>query len=97
MLFCSGQIPIDPSTGELSGATPGEQARRCLLNLDAVCRAAGARLQDAVRLTIYLTDLDAFAEVNEVCASVFATDPPARATVGVSQLPKGQRLRSTRS
>ncbi len=92
LLFCSGQIPLDPATGELVGATPGEQARRCLENLDAVCGAAGATLQRAARLTIYLTDLAAFAEVNEVYASFFLDDPPARVTVGVAQLPKGAQV-----
>ena len=66
LLFCSGQIPLDPSSGELVGETPAEQARRCLENLSAVCEAAGATLQGAVRMTIYMTDLAAFAEVNEV-------------------------------
>jgi 2-iminobutanoate/2-iminopropanoate deaminase len=89
LLFCSGQIPIDPATGELIGATAGEQARRCLQNLQAVCAAAGTSLERAVRLTVYMTDLAAFAEVNEVYGSFFADDPPARVAVGVAQLPKG--------
>jgi 2-iminobutanoate/2-iminopropanoate deaminase len=89
LLFCSGQIPLDPETGEIVGATPGEQARRCLENLRAVCEAAGTRLERAVRMTVYMTDLGAFAEVNEVYGSFFAEDPPARVAVGVSQLPKG--------
>jgi 2-iminobutanoate/2-iminopropanoate deaminase len=92
LLFCSGQIPLDPVTGELVGETPAEQARRCLENLDAVCAAAGAPLQDAVRITIYMTDLAAFGEVNEVYASFFADDPPARVTVGVAQLPKSAQV-----
>lgn len=92
LLFCSGQIPLDPATGELVGATPGEQARRCLENLDAVCMAAGATLQRAARLTVFMTDLAAFAEVNEVYASFFADDPPARVTVGVAALPKGAQV-----
>ena len=92
LLFCSGQIPLDPATGELVGDTPAEQARRCLENLDAVCAAAGATLQDAVRITIYMTDLVAFGEVNEVYATFFPSDPPARAAVGVAQLPKGAQV-----
>jgi 2-iminobutanoate/2-iminopropanoate deaminase len=92
LLFCSGQIPLDPITGELVGETPAEQAHRCLENLQAVCEAAGAPLQQAVRLTVYMTDLAAFAEVNEVYASFFADDPPARVTVGVAQLPKGAQV-----
>lgn len=89
LLFCSGQIPLDPATGELVGAGAGEQARRCLENLQAVCTEAGTTLAQAVRLTIYLTDLAAFAEVNEVYGTFFDADPPARVTVGVAQLPKG--------
>ena len=92
LLFCSGQIPLDPVSGELVGKTPAAQARRCLENLEAVCAAAGTTLQRAVRLTIYMTDLAAFAEVNEVYASFFADDPPARVTVGVAQLPKGAQV-----
>jgi 2-iminobutanoate/2-iminopropanoate deaminase len=89
LLFCSGQIPLDPDTGELVGASAGQQARRCLENLEAVCRAAGATLGSAVRVTVYMTDLERFAEVNEVYGAFFATDPPARVTVGVAALPKG--------
>ncbi len=89
LLFCSGQIPLDPATGELVGATAAEQARRCLENLQLVCAAAGTGLQRAVRLTVYMTDLGAFAAVNEVYGSFFTHDPPARVTVGVAQLPKG--------
>jgi len=90
LLFCSGQIPLDPATGELIGATPAEQARRCLENLRAVCDAAGVSLAQAVRLTVYMTDLAEFAAVNEVYASFFAGEhPPARVTVEVSGLPRG--------
>src|SRR5262249_44260290 len=88
LLFCSGQIPLDPDTGELAGATPAEQARRCLENLRAVCDAAGTSLERAVRVTGYLTDLAAFAAVNEVYASFFADEPPARVTLGAAQLPR---------
>jgi 2-iminobutanoate/2-iminopropanoate deaminase len=89
LLFCSGQIPLDPHSGEIVGATAGEQVRRCLENLRAVCEAAGTTLARAVRMTIYMTDLAAFAQVNEVYGSFFAEDPPARVTVGVAQLPRG--------
>jgi 2-iminobutanoate/2-iminopropanoate deaminase len=92
LLFCSGQIPLDPATGELVGETPAEQARRCLENLEAVCEAAGATLQRAVRMTVYMTDLAAFAEVNEVYGGFFDDEPPARVTVGVAQLPKGAQV-----
>jgi 2-iminobutanoate/2-iminopropanoate deaminase len=89
LLFCSGQIPLDPTSGELVGETPGEQARRCMENLSEVCAAAGTSLQRAVRLTIYTTELGAFAEINEVYGSFFGDAPPARAAVGVAALPKG--------
>jgi 2-iminobutanoate/2-iminopropanoate deaminase len=89
LLFCSGQIPLDPSTGEIVGATSAEQARRCLESLRAVCDAAGTSLARAVRMTVYMTDLAAFNEVNEVYASFFPERPPARVAVGVAQLPRG--------
>ncbi|HEV7528870.1 MAG TPA: Rid family detoxifying hydrolase [Solirubrobacteraceae bacterium] len=89
LLFCSGQIPLDPRSGELVGDTPGEQARHCLQNLREVCVAAGTSLERALRLTIYTTDLGAFAEINDVYATFFASEPPARAAVGVAALPKG--------
>ncbi len=91
LLFCSGQIPLHPASGELVGNSAGEQARQCLENLRAVCAAADTSLERAVKLTVYMTDLAAFAEVNEVYGEFFAGggDPPARVTVGVAQLPKG--------
>ena len=92
LLFCSGQIPLDPESGELVGATPAEQAVQCLDNLKAVCAAAGATLDDAVRLTVYMTDLSAFAEVNEAYGAFFQNGPPARSTVGVASLPLGARV-----
>ena len=92
LLFCSGQIPLDPGSGELVGSTPAEQARRCLENLQVVCEAAGASLAEAVKLTVYMTDLGAFAEVNEVYGSFFAAEPPARVAVGVAALPKGAQV-----
>jgi 2-iminobutanoate/2-iminopropanoate deaminase len=92
LLFCSGQIPLDPTSGELVGATPAEQARQCLENLTAVVSAAGAQLADAVQVTVYLTDMGAFAEVNEVYAGFFETDPPARVAIGVAALPKGAQV-----
>jgi 2-iminobutanoate/2-iminopropanoate deaminase len=92
LLFCSGQIPLDPETGELDGGTPGEQARRCLENLRAVCAAAGASLSDAVRITVYLTNMAAFAEVNDVYATFFGADPPARVAIGVASLPRDAQV-----
>jgi 2-iminobutanoate/2-iminopropanoate deaminase len=90
LLFCSGQIPLDADSGELVGTTPAEQARRCLENLAAVCSAAGATLADAVRVTVYTTDMGAFAEINAAYGEFFAgEEPPARVAVGVAALPKG--------
>ena len=92
LLFCSGQIPLDPQTGEIVGDGAAEQARRCLENLRAVCDAAGADLARAVRMTVYMTDLAAFAEVNEVYGSFFAEEPPARVAIGVAALPRGAQV-----
>jgi 2-iminobutanoate/2-iminopropanoate deaminase len=89
LLFCSGQIPLDPTSGELVGESAAAQARRCLENLQAVCAAAGTTLARAVRVTVYMVDLARFAEVNEVYAAFFPADPPARVTVGVAALPRG--------
>lgn len=89
LLFCSGQVPIDPETGELEGADCAAQTRRCLTNLAAVCAAAGTLLERAVRLTIYTTALERFDEINAAYAEFFPAEPPARVTVGVAALPKG--------
>jgi 2-iminobutanoate/2-iminopropanoate deaminase len=92
LLFCSGQIPLDPRTGDLVGATAADQAGRCLENLAAVCHAAGVTLGDAVKVTIYMTDMSAFASVNEVYASFFESSPPARVAIGVAALPRGAQV-----
>ena len=92
LLFCSGQIPLDAETGELVGDSPGEQVARCLENLVLVAAAAGASLGDAVRVTVYLTDMAAFGEVNEVYAGFFEHEPPARVAIGVAALPKGAQV-----
>jgi 2-iminobutanoate/2-iminopropanoate deaminase len=89
LLFCSGQIPLDPETGEISGTTAAEQATRCLQNLTAVCEAAGTTLANALRLTVYTTELGEFAAINDAYGAFFEADPPARVAVGVSTLPKG--------
>jgi 2-iminobutanoate/2-iminopropanoate deaminase len=95
-VYCSGQIPLDPASGELVGGGAGEQARRCLENLSAISEAAGASLADAVRLTVYLTDLaGAWNEVNEAYGDFFERlggDPPARLALGVAELPKGAQV-----
>lgn len=88
-VFVSGQIPMDPETGELQGGNVQEQARRVLKNLEGVLGAAGLGLADVVKVTVYLTDMDNFQAVNEIYASFFKSDPPARACVEVSRLPKG--------
>jgi 2-iminobutanoate/2-iminopropanoate deaminase len=92
LLFCSGQIALDPRTGELVPGGAAEQAGRCLENLAAVCAAAGARLGDAVRVTVYLTDMRDFAAVNEVYASFFETNPPARVALAVAGLPRAAQV-----
>jgi 2-iminobutanoate/2-iminopropanoate deaminase len=93
LVFCSGQVALDSGTGELVGDTAGEQAKKCLENLATVASAAGASLSDAVRCTVYLTDLAAdWAEVNEAYADFFGGDPPARAAIGVAALPKNARV-----
>ena len=90
LLFCSGQIPLEPSTGELVKEDIEGQTRRCLDNLSAIAEAAGGALANAVRCTVYLTDIGDFARVNEVYAGYFGGDnPPARVAVGVAALPKG--------
>jgi 2-iminobutanoate/2-iminopropanoate deaminase len=92
LLFCSGQVALDPETGELTGDTVSDQTRRCLDNLAAVCSAAGASLADAVRMTVYLTDMGSFVEVNEAYGAYFEADPPARVAIGVASLPKGAQV-----
>jgi 2-iminobutanoate/2-iminopropanoate deaminase len=93
LLFCSGQIPLDPESGELVGDTPADQARQCLDNVAAVCEAAGATLADAVKITVYMTDLSAFGDVNEAYATYFdGAEPPARVAIGVAALPRGAQV-----
>jgi len=92
LLFCSGQVPIDPSTGSLAEGSIGDQARQCLENLKTVVEAAGAQLSDAVRMSIYVTDISTFAQVNEAYGAYFASDPPARTTIGVAALPGGAQI-----
>ena len=89
LVFCSGQVPIDPATGSLVEGSIADRTRRCLDNLAVVAAAAGASLEDAVRMGIYVTDMAAFKEVNEAYATYFPDDPPARSTIGVAALPLG--------
>ncbi len=88
-LYLSGQIPLDPATGELVMGTAPEQAAQCMKNLQAVLEAAGLGFDNVVRCTIYLTNMAWFGAVNEVYAKYFKTPPPARAVVQVAGLPKG--------
>jgi reactive intermediate/imine deaminase len=85
----SGQVPLDPATGELVGGDIAAQARRAFDNLAAVCAAAGGTFDDIVRVGLYLTDLGQFAQVNAVMAEYFQAPYPARSTIGVSALPRG--------
>jgi len=87
-LFVSGQIPIDPATGEMVESDIAVQTRRVLDNLAAVLQAAGASVADVVKVTIFMTDLAQFAEMNAVYAQYFQKNPPARACVQVARLPK---------
>ncbi len=89
LLFCSGAIPLDPATNELVEGPVSAHARRCLENLAAVCEAAGGELADAVRMTVYATDLGDLPEINEAYVTFFPAEPPARVTIGVAALPKG--------
>ena len=92
VLYCSGQIPLDPQSGEPVGGSVADEARQCLRNLATVCAAAGTDLSRALRLTVYTTELAEFGAINEAYAEFFAADPPARAAVGVAALPKGVRV-----
>ena len=92
LVFLSGQVPIDPKTGELVGGDIATQTERVLDNLAAVLAAAGCGFGDVVKTTIYLVDLGDFQAVNQTYAKRFTAAPPARATVQVSALPKGARV-----
>lgn len=88
-LYLSGQIPLDPKTMVLVSEDFREQAKQVFTNLAAVCKAANGSLNDIVKLNIYLTDLSNFSIVNEVMAEFFTAPYPARAAIGISELPKG--------
>jgi reactive intermediate/imine deaminase len=89
VVFTSGQIGLDPKTGELVGANFEAQVRQSFGNLDAVARAAGGSLAHAVKFTLFLTDLAQFSTVNQIMSEVVPQPYPARSTVGVASLPKG--------
>ena len=88
LLFISGQLPIDPASGELIEGTIEEKTRRVLLNLRAIAEAAGCGLQDVVKTTVFLKDMNDFGAMNSVFAEYFPNTPPARAAVQVAALPK---------
>lgn len=92
MIFLSGQIPLDPQSGEIVGATAAEQCRRILENIGAVLEKAGCSAENVVKTTIFMVDLAEFGAVNAVYGEFFPQNPPARSTVQVSGLPKGVRI-----
>lgn len=92
LLFVSGQIPLDPATGRLVGGDIAAQTHRVLQSLDAIVRAAGATLDDVVKTTVYLADMNDFAAMNRVYATWFADPAPARAAVQVARLPKDAQV-----
>jgi 2-iminobutanoate/2-iminopropanoate deaminase len=92
LLFCSGQLPLDPQSATLIDGDIAHMTQRCLENLQAVCRAADTTLQRALKLTIYLCDLAKFKEVNEAYGAFFGNRAPARCTVGVAALPAGAEV-----
>ena len=92
MVFCSGQIPLDPHTGELVAGDVGDQTRQVLRNLGAVLQAAGASLDHVVRTTVYLADLADFAAMNVAYGEFFGQPAPARATVQAARLPRDARV-----
>ncbi|CAN5684412.1 RidA family protein [soil metagenome] len=92
MVFCSGQIPIDTATGEFISDDVSEQTEQVLKNLSAVLEAAGSSLTGVVKTTVFLADMNDFAEMNEVYAKHFGENKPARATVQAARLPKDARV-----
>jgi len=92
MIFCSGQVPIVPATGEFNSQNVAEQTEQVMKNLEAVLAAAGATFENVVRTTIFLTNMADFGTVNEVYGRYFPKNPPARATVQVAALPKGAQV-----
>ncbi|MBD3382102.1 MAG: reactive intermediate/imine deaminase [candidate division Zixibacteria bacterium] len=92
MVFCSGQIPIDPTSGQLVDGDAEKQATQIIENLKAVLESAGLGLEHVVKTTVYMVSLDDYAAVNEVYKKYFPKDPPARAAVAVRELPKRARL-----
>ena len=92
MVFCAGQIPLDPKSGQIESQDVGEQAKRVLENIGAVLKAAQLDYSHVVKTTVFLTDLADFQIVNAIYAGFFRENPPARSTVQVSALPKGAKV-----
>lgn len=92
MIFCSGQIPLDPESGKIVGAMAAEQIEQCLKNLQAVLHAGGAELKDVAKVNVYMTNMSDFQAVNDVYARYFTTALPARAAVEVGRLPKDVKV-----
>ena len=92
LIFCSGQIPLDPSTGMMVNGGIEAQTERVLKNLEAVLTAGGATLRSVVKTTVYLVDMGDFPAMNVIYGNFFPEDPPARATVQVVKLPAGARV-----
>lgn len=92
LVFCSGQVALDPESGELVGGSVADETRRALHNLAAVLDAAGSSPTNVVKVTAYLTDMGDFPEFNDAYEEFFGGEPPARATVEVAALPKGARV-----
>ena len=92
MLFCAGQIPLDPKTGQIVSDDIAEQAKRVLENIGAILRAEHLNFDHVVKTTIFLTSMGDFQAVNEIYATYFRENPPARSTVAVSALPKGAKV-----
>ena len=92
LLFVSGQVPIDPATGELVRGDIQAQTERVIRNIEAILQAASVSLRHVVRTTVYLADMDDFAQMNEAYGRFFTAPAPARATVQVSRLPKDARI-----
>jgi len=92
LVFVSGQIPLDPATGQMITGSIGEETDRVLRNIEAVLKASGLTLENVVRTTVYLVDLGDFAAMNEVYAKHFPKAHPARSTFQVAALPKGARI-----
>ena len=91
-VFVSGQIPLDPATGEMVPGEFGDQARQVFVNLDAILQAAGSQRAMVVKVTVFLTDLSRFAALNELYSEYFGEHRPARAVVQVAALPRGAQL-----